>query len=301
MKRNAPNSFNALLLVAIATLAPSWALGQDMSGFVFFDTPRAEIVQSSPVMGTTPVETEVPLELPDEDAKTEGAYDPMPSLSYLNPIPVRTEVRQIAQNDPPAETVNTVFPMPRSANLDQMRADYQPNRDRAPDFNLINRLAKITWDNAVEGRVCSSVMRCRGQYVKGNRSKGYCAAALKESLVEAGLCAGYFGGHAIQLHTARLLTSTCPGFQLSGNKDPKKAPAASVIIYKRSSHEYGHIEIKIPVTAQLLDIVRRDPHLKARGGGNLRVGDYLYCSDFCRATPTFGDKANPVVGIYTLK
>lgn len=159
---------------------------------------------------------------------------------------------------------------------------------------ILNKLSSEAWKSATKRRKVADF--CGGGYRSGNRSKCMCAQGAKEALVAAGVCKSYPSGNALQTHKNGTLKASCPNLTLSSNKDPGKAPAGSVIVYSgyagRRPHNYGHIEIKVPVTAELKKQM-------GRAGNDLKIGQYMYCSDFCSARPT-KTAHNKVAAIYTL-
>jgi hypothetical protein len=72
----------------------------------------------------------------------------------------------------------------------------------------------------------------------------------------------------------------------------ENAPAGSVIVYSTSRHGWGHIETKIQVTADNIGSISKNL--------NVRLGQFLYCSDFCRTGPTLSHDTNRVEAIYSL-
>jgi len=173
--------------------------------------------------------------------------------------------------------------------------------NQGADANVLARLAMNAWTNATERRRVANF--CGGGYRSGNRSKCMCSQAVRDTLVDTGLCREY-GADALAAHTSGALRNNCPGLSLSSSRSIANAPAGAVIVYNgyagSTPHNYGHIEIKVEVTQELLNTVRNDPVLIDRGQAqNLRVGDFLYCSDFCRAAPT-DTPNNEVVAIYTI-
>jgi hypothetical protein len=166
--------------------------------------------------------------------------------------------------------------------------------DRALAPKLDN-LVKQTWKKATQRRTIADF--CGGGYRSGNRSKCMCAQAVKEALVASKVCTRYPSGHARETHTTGSIKKSCPGLGLTGKLDPWKALGGSVIVYSgyagKTPHNYGHIEIKIPVTAQLLKQMGKQ-------SGGAKIGDFMYCSDFCRTRPT-KVATNKVIAIYQLK
>lgn len=189
--------------------------------------------------------------------------------------------------------------------------------DKATDQRLsvprnMAQISKSVWATATKRRRMARFMSPRGVaiYKSGNESKGMCAQATKEALVATGVCTSYPSGDAAATHTTGSLTRSCPGLKLNGATTGMKrknmaaaiaaAPFGSVIVYSgyagKRPHRFGHFEIKIQVTQELVSKIRAS-HWKLK---NIRVGDTLYCSDFCRATPTF-KATNAVLGIYNMK
>lgn len=184
------------------------------------------------------------------------------------------------------------------AHARRLAGDREPADTGEVDFNMVNRMANKAWTNATESRRVADFLG--GGRRSGNRSKGMCAAAVQETLMDSGICQSWPGGNALNMHTSGNLKA-CSHLKLSSYTDPHTAPVGSVIVYSGYAgsrpHHFGHIEVVIPVTAQILDRVRADSKLS---GQNLHVGDRLYCSDFCRAAPTMTPN-NPVAAIYTLR
>lgn len=208
---------------------------------------------------------------------------------------------------------------PQSSNAENPADDFYQDDSAAVDFDsptdeykeeaeysnteLLNKLSNEAWAEAIEKRQVAQFLG--GGRRGGNRSKGMCAQAAKEALVDAGVCEKYPPGNARNLHTDGTLAANCSKLKLakaatSGKKlsvtDISQAPAGSVIIYSgyagRRPHNYGHVEIKVPVTPELRTKMGRD-------GLSVQVGQFVYCSDFCRATPT-KKSTNSVIAIYTL-
>ncbi|MBY0386258.1 hypothetical protein K2X05_13965 [bacterium] len=155
---------------------------------------------------------------------------------------------------------------------------------------LVGKLANAAWSSATQRRKVADF--CGGGYRSGNRSKCMCAQAAKEALVKNGVCTSYLAGHAAQTHTQGSLRRSCPNLKLA-----KSASARNkLIVYSgyagKVKHQHGHIEIKIPITAQLKKKMGKD-------GIAYEVGQYMFCSDFCRPTPT-KKKTNTIEAIYTL-
>jgi hypothetical protein len=133
-----------------------------------------------------------------------------------------------------------------------------------------------------------------------------CAQAVKESLIDSGICTSKPDGDAFETHSTRTLLRSCPKLKLSKDAtndtplsaaDIANAPAGSVIVYSgysgRRKHNFGHIEIKVPITAELKKKMGKDAL-------DFQLGDYMYCSDYCRATPTI-KSTNKIEAIYTLR
>lgn len=144
---------------------------------------------------------------------------------------------------------------------------------------VVSNWISNAWHSATKPR---QVARFMGGGVKrGNRSKGMCAQAAKEALVNSNICHGKLAGNAIDLHRRGILRSHCPRLKLSSLKDPRKAPNGSVIVYSgyagRRPHNYGHIEAKL-----------------------VKNGVANYCSDFCAFKPT-KKSTNRVAAIYVLE
>lgn len=168
---------------------------------------------------------------------------------------------------------------------------------------LVELLAKKSWYEATRKRQVAGFMG--GGWRSGNQSKGMCAGAVKDALLSAGICSSRPAGNAYDSHTSGSLAKSCPGLKLSkaaqkgqalSVNDIASAPGGSVIVYNgyagRRKHNYGHIEIKVPVTAELQQSMKRN-------GLSVSVGQFIYCSDFCRSTPT-KKPTNSVQAIYTL-
>lgn len=204
-----------------------------------------------------------------------------------------------AQTDMEEDIVNNENDI---VDYDQQTSGYKEEAKYSTN-QLVEKLANEAWSEAIETR---NVARYLGGGRRGgNSSKGMCAQAVKEALVDAGICHTYPSGDARNLHTTGELRRDCPKLKLAKsasarNKlditDISQAPAGSVIVYSgyagKKPHNYGHIEIKVPVTPELKTKMGRD-------GLSVQVGQFVYCSDFCRATPT-KKSTNSVIGIYTL-
>lgn len=135
------------------------------------------------------------------------------------------------------------------------------------------------WHSAVKPRRMANF---RGGGIKrGNHSKGMCAQAAKEALVNSKICHGTLSGNAIDLHRRGILSAHCPRLKLTKLKNPSAAPNGSVIVYSgyagKRPHRYGHIESKL-----------------------IRNGIANYCSDFCSHKPT-KSVHNQVAAIYVLE
>jgi len=168
------------------------------------------------------------------------------------------------------------------------------------DDDFMTNLGLDVWKEATRTRRRASYLRAHGgaEYGSGNVSKGMCAAAAMDAMKSSGLCrVRPSSPDALHLFTAGAINkNTCPRLHLTGKLNPYNAPGASVIVYRGYAghirHNFGHVEIKIPVTQAL----------KTRMGhqaANLKVGDFLYCSDFCSPHPTMRP-TNAVVAIYSL-
>ena len=146
--------------------------------------------------------------------------------------------------------------------------------------DLLAKWFRNAWNSAVKGRHVARFLG--GGYRSGNRPKGMCAQAVKEALVDSGLCHGSLPGNAIDLHTKGVLKKRCPRLKYMPHlRDPKSAPSGAVIVYSgyagHTRHSFGHIESKI-----------------------MKDGVANYCSDFCRPRPT-QTSHNPVAAIYVLE
>lgn len=226
-------------------------------------------------------------------------YKQRPSASLNFDTPTPTAEGPQANSDFEEDQVNNENDV---VDYDQQTDGYKEEA-KYTDNDLLTKLANEAWSEAIETR---NVARFLGGGRRGgNRSKGMCAQAVKEALVDAGICTKYPSGDARNLHTSGVLKRDCPKLKLvksasSRNKlginDISQAPAGSVIVYSgyagKRPHNYGHIEIKVPVTPELKQKMGRD-------GLSVQVGQFVYCSDFCRATPT-KKSTNSVIGIYTL-
>jgi uncharacterized protein YgiM (DUF1202 family) len=173
-------------------------------------------------------------------------------------------------------------------------------------FNL---LAKWSLDGYTEGVKTRCLANFRGgglvhghcrAWGSGNRSKGLCAAGVKEAAVLAGVCNSMpAGASAIEMHLSGGIRRSCPKLKLSGYRDPRTAPPGSIVVYSgyagKTPHHFGHIETKLLITAQVLERVKNDPEMHGA-----KLGQFMYCSDFCRVRPTM-TRHNPVAAIYTLE
>jgi len=194
--------------------------------------------------------------------------------------------------------------------------------------DLLDELGINAVKSATESRSLAQI--CGGAkdgsiHRQGNVSKCMCAAGLEEALNRTGLCQPPIHGDAILLsgnnrgttamlssatpNESRALPASCPAFhkvqgkELSLNKgiaDVKSAPAGSVIVYSTSRMTktgkpqiYGHVEVKVQVTAANIAQIQRML-------GHVTLGQYLYCSDFCTTNPNFAHGTNRVEGIYSL-
>ncbi len=171
-------------------------------------------------------------------------------------------------------------------------------------YSFLSQYALSSWENAIERRKVASFMG--GGYRRGNRSKGKCAEAVKDTLLDAGICTTRPDGNAYETHSTGTLRRSCPKLNLSKEATDKNpltasdianAPGGSVIVYSgysgRRRHSFGHIEIKVPITAELKNKMGKDAL-------DYQVGDYMYCSDYCRATPTI-KSTNKIEAIYNLR
>ena len=161
-----------------------------------------------------------------------------------------------------------------------------------------DQIAINAYRNAIKGR--HKALFLGGAYVKGNKSKGMCAAAAKETLMDTGICKSYPQGNAYALEGLSSLVRNC-GQRVSklATLDPKKAPKNSIIIYSghagRRVHKFGHVENKITVTKALKRAFPKDRFIQS-----FELGAPLYCSDFCTAKPNH-KRTNPVAAIYQLE
>jgi hypothetical protein len=189
-----------------------------------------------------------------------------------------------------------------TADTGTQREDF--SRYTADRYAYLSQFGLNTWKNAIEKRRVARFMG-RG-YRSGNRSKGMCAQAVKESLIDSGMCTSKPDGNAFETHSTGSLLRSCPKLKLSKDStkdnplsaaDIANAPGGSVIVYSgyagRRKHNYGHIEIKVPITAELKRKMGKDAL-------DYQVGDYMYCSDYCRATPTI-KSTNKIEAIYSLR
>lgn len=150
------------------------------------------------------------------------------------------------------------------------------------DKSLLDRLSDATVHAATKGRPVAPM--CRKAYGEtwreGNRSKCWCATGVKEALLATGICTSRPGGNAVDMQYT--IGSSCPSLHKTGGHgaSPESAPFGSVIVYHTTRHSAGHVETKIQVTAA--NIMK----YMAETGRQLRVGQALYCSDFCSTVPT---------------
>ncbi len=178
------------------------------------------------------------------------------------------------------------------------------SRLSADRYGYLSQFGLNTWTNAIEKRKVASFMG-RG-YRSGNRSKGMCAQAVKESLLDSGICTSKPEGNAFETHSTGSLLRSCPKLKLRSDStkdnplsaaDIANAPGGSIIVYSgyagRKPHNFGHIEIKVPITTELKRKMGKDAL-------DYQVGDYMYCSDYCRATPTI-KSTNKIEAIYSLR
>lgn len=211
------------------------------------------------------------------------------------------------------DDVSEDLPDQDTGEFDENTAEIGTQREDFSNLSLdryayLSQLGLNTWKNAIEKRKLASFMG-RG-YRSGNRSKGKCAQAVRETLVDSGICRDYsdnpLSEAAVNMHSKNILTNSCPKLRLSKDSteasplsatDIANAPGGSVIVYSgysgRKKHSFGHIEIKVPITAELKIKMGKDAL-------DYEVGDYMYCSDFCRATPTI-KSTNKIEAIYSLK
>lgn len=182
------------------------------------------------------------------------------------------------------------------------RATQSPSRispgkiagDRPETQPFLSQLALRVVSEALRGRPVAAHL-CGGGWRSGNRSKCMCASANKDALVGSGACGSRPPGDAIDLRYS--LSKYCSVFHKTGGHkaSPWNAPAGSVIIYSTTRHRRGHMETKILVTPEILVRFGR-----ALGLGSVKLGQVLYCSDFCRTAPTFSHGTNTVEAIYSL-
>lgn len=188
---------------------------------------------------------------------------------------------------------------------DNIQENGYQNRLLAP---LLKKVATEAWKQATTKRTVATF--CGGGFRSGNRSKCSCAGGVKDTLIGSGLCKPSLrnersrmsrgqGPAAIEYQRLGLLTKHCPRLKEQKNLNIGSAPGGSVIVYRghagKRVHHYGHIEIKVPVTHELLQKMGAEASFL-----NVKLGDFLYCSDFCRNKPT-KTATNQVAAIYTLK
>jgi hypothetical protein len=164
------------------------------------------------------------------------------------------------------------------------------------DSAFLAKLGVVGWQEATRQRKRAKYLG--GGYGSGNTSKGMCAAGAMDTAFKSGLCkVRPTAPDAYHLYTDGVIKKACPKLKALSSLDPYKAPGASIIVYKgyagKRKHNYGHVEIKIPVTKELKAKMGRQ-------GTNLKVGEFMYCSDFCAPKPT-KRSTNSVVAIYSLK
>lgn len=172
------------------------------------------------------------------------------------------------------------------------------NAAKAADSSpILDKWALAAWKSATRGRKMANFLG--GKWRSGNRSKGLCAAGVKEAAVAAGVCSHYPAGGAYAMYTSGSLAKNCPRLKKSSIKDPRKAPPGSLIVYSGYAghipHHFGHTETKITVTPALYAKIKHDSKLS-----KVKIGQSIYCSDYCRAAPTM-TKHNPVAAIYVLR
>ncbi|MBY0315493.1 MAG: hypothetical protein K2Q26_08240 [Bdellovibrionales bacterium] len=208
----------------------------------------------------------------------------------------------------PAPRVTPVRSTPRRAA--PARVERTDDEDYATDFDdqvqetgyvdrnltgLLSRVSSQAWKQATRSRRVANF--CGGGYRSGNRSKCMCAAGVADALLASGVCTTRPSSNALQMHTNGVLRRACPRLNLSNSRDPGRAPAGSVIVYAghagRRVHNFGHVEIKVPVTRELLQTM-------GRAGAGLREGGFMYCSDYCSPRPTL-TRTNRVAAIYNLR
>jgi hypothetical protein len=189
---------------------------------------------------------------------------------------------------------------PGAQDIDQQDLDKGKEEVSADISDFMKKLGVDAWYEATKQRKRANYLRRKGgpTYASGNVSKGMCAGAAMDTAVRSGLCSSRpTAPDAYHLYLNHRIEASCPKLKLTGKLDPWAAKGASIIIYKgyagSTPHNYGHVEIKVPVTAEL----------KAKMGGqgrNLKVGEFMYCSDFCAPAPTKRPH-NSVVAIYSLR
>lgn len=284
-------------------------------------TPAIPVPVSSPVAAQPPPQVLVqqpPLAVPQIPSTAPQVFTPLPVARPGIPSDSQTEAAiQSPTKCPYAD--GRCYKGTRASGLTEQSADIKKIAEAQngdADSDLQSKLAAIAVREAVKGRSVANF--CGGGYRSGNKSKCACAAGVKDALLSSGICTSRPPGDAINLagfryngttsqlsrtgpDSSHALTAFCPALHQSHGREPNysssitaasRAPAGSVIVYSTSRHKWGHIEIKIKVTAQNIREISHNLRVK--------VGDYLYCSDFCRAGPTLSHGTNRVEAIYSL-
>lgn len=258
---------------------------------------------SQPTSQSAPSITNVPTLAPrqpiaEPDSQTTAGFQ------ALSKMPSCPECRAAARNS-------------FHAQADQLKDVRDKIDESTGNEDLKNRLAIAAVREAVATRTVSQI--CGGGVRAGNHSKCACAGGVKDALKVSGACpiristkidavnlAGLPHGNTGQLsrtgpNPSTALPAYCPAFhQIKGRfaslksslEAAKNAPPGSVIVYSTTRHRYGHIETKIQVTAENYAQISKKLRVK--------VGQVLYCSDFCNTHPTFSHDTNRVEAIYSL-
>ena len=185
---------------------------------------------------------------------------------------------------------------PERRNVYRDVVDKAPRASSAATNSFDEKLGLTAWREANAGRYTAWF---RGhKWRSGNRSKSVCASVVKDILREMNVCTSRPDGHAYALYGKGTLVANCPRLDKLPSNRIADAKKASIIIYSghvsKKPHKFGHIELKIPVTAALKKKMSRDHWV-----GHVPVGGYIYCSDFCRAAPS-QRKTAPVAAIYEM-
>jgi hypothetical protein len=168
---------------------------------------------------------------------------------------------------------------------------------QAADDELNARWSRISWKQAMAKRRKASELG--GGWGRGNKSKFKCAAAVKDAALEAGICTKRPAGDAIDLFKTHSLVDSCPNVKSIGIQNPADVQPPAIIVYSGHAgarvHNFGHVESVLLVTEELKKLIKNDHQLTG-----VRVGDKIYCSDYCRTYPSYKSWRNPVAAVYKL-